>query len=397
MRSAASVRSRAIRAASTACCAAISASWIVRTCCDLQRAGALVGGDALGIDGHGLGDARLLGRLAGRDLGLLDRAGALDLAPARLFLVGDARVGHDASCWMRAFSTASRAAISASSTVRVRSISRWRTSRSEAMRAVSTARWLAMRAFSISSRASSLLLLDRARALDLALAGLALGGDAGLGDRLLVGDARLLDRLARGDLRLLGLGLAQRALARHFGALQRAAHLDVALLFQPRGLAFALDVERLPLGFEIAGADLDHRVLLDVVAQLAPGLDVLHQPGQAFGVEAVRRVEEFQVGLVEIGDRDRFQFEAVLRQRLGRGRLDARDIFAALLVHLLHRHLGGDRADRGDELAGQQRVQLLRLQRAAAERRGGDRDRFPRRPARGRRNRPRCRRACGRG
>ena len=154
----------------------------------------------------------------------------------------------------------SRAAISASSTVRVRSISRWRTSRSEAMRASLIARSLAMRDF--------------------------------------------LDLLARRDLRLLGLGVAQRALARELGALHGAAHFDVALLVQPRGLALALDIERLPLGFEVAGADQDHRFLLDVVAQLAPGLDLLDQLGQAFGVEAVRRVEVFEVGLVEIGDRD---------------------------------------------------------------------------------------------
>jgi len=41
---------------------------------------------------------------------------------------------------MRAFSTTSRASISASSTARARSISVWRTSRSDAMRAVSTER-----------------------------------------------------------------------------------------------------------------------------------------------------------------------------------------------------------------------------------------------------------------
>ena len=54
--------------------------------------------------------------------------------------------------------------------------------------------------------------------------------------------------------------------------------------------------------------------LLDVVAQLAPRFDVLDQLGQAFGVEAVRRIEELKVGLVEIGDRHRFEFEAVLLQ-----------------------------------------------------------------------------------
>jgi len=55
---------------------------------------------------------------------------------------------------IRAFSTSSRAAISASSTVRWRSISRWRTSRSEAMRASLMAFSLAILAFSISSRAA---------------------------------------------------------------------------------------------------------------------------------------------------------------------------------------------------------------------------------------------------
>ena len=248
------------------------------------------------------------------------------------------------------------------------------------MRAVSTERWLAMRAFSMLLARGNLDFLDRAGALDLLLADLALGGDARLADRLLVGDARLLDRLARGDLRLLGLGLAQRALARDLGALHRAADLDVALLVEAGRLAVALDVERLPLGLEIAGADPDHRILFDVVAQFAPGLDVLHQPGQALGVEAVRGIEELEVGLVEVGDRDRLELETVLRQRLGGRGLDPRDIFAALLVHLLHRHLGGDRAQRGDELAGQQRVQALGLERAPAQRRRRDRHRLARRP-----------------
>ena len=119
-------------------------------------------------------------------------------------------------------------------------------------------------------------------------------------------------------------------------------------------------------GFEIAGADLDHRILFDVVAQLALGLDVFHQLGQAFRVEAVRRVEEFEVGLVKVGDRHRFQLEAVLGQSLGSRGLDARDVVAALLVHLLHGHFRGDRAHRGNELAGKQRMQFLGFQRSPA-------------------------------
>ena len=153
------------------------------------------------------------------------------------------------------------------------------------------------------------------------MTGLAFGEDAGFGDRLLVGDAGLLDRFTGGNLRLFGLGLAQCAFARHLGALQRAAHLDVAFLFEAGGLALALDIQRLTLGIEVAGADLDHRILFDVVAQLALGLDVLHQAGQALGVEPVRWVEIFQVGLVEIGDGDRFEFKPILGERLGGGGL----------------------------------------------------------------------------
>ena len=215
-------------------------------------------------------------------------------------------------------------------------------------------------------------LVDLAAALDLALADFALGNDARFRNRALVRDAGLFDFLAGGDLRLLGLGVAQRTLAGEFGALHRAPHLDVAFLIEPRGLAFAVDFERLLLGFEIAAADEDHQFLLDVVAQLAPGFDVLDQLGQAFGVEAVRRIEEFEVGLIEIGDGDRFELQAVLLEAFQRRFLDAGDVFAAPLVHLLHGHFGGDRAQRRDELAGEKRIELGDIHGAAAERRGGD-------------------------
>ena len=286
---------------------------------DFQRARALVGRDPLGVDRRHLRNAQLLGRLARGDLGFLERARAFDLAPARLLFVDDARFGHRAFLQdarllddfarldLRLFDRAGALDLGLSD------LALGSDARGIDRTLVGDARLLD----SLARR--DLDLLDRARALDFLLPDLALGGDARFADRLLVGDARLFDRLARGDLRLLGFGLAQRALAGDLGPLHGALHLDVALLGEPSRLAVALDVQRLPLGLEIAGADLDHRILFDVVAQLAPLLDVLHQAGQAFGVEAVRRIEEFEIGLVEIGDRDRFQLEAVLRQRLGRG------------------------------------------------------------------------------
>ena len=132
-----------------------------------------------------------------------------------------------------------------------------------------------------------LTLLDVAGALDFALSRLALGGDARFRDRLIVGDAGLLYRLARGELGLLGFGFLDRAFPRHFGALQGAAHFDVAFLVEAGVFALALDVERLTLGLEVAGADADHRILFDVIAQLTLRLDVFHQLRQALGVETV--------------------------------------------------------------------------------------------------------------
>ena len=187
--------------------------------------------------------------------------------------------------------------------------------------------------------------IDRLLALDLALADLALGMDARLAHLLFLGDALLFDVFTRGDLGALGLGLALGTLARQFGALLGAAELDVALLLEAGFLALALDIQRLLFGLEVAGADPDHRVLLDVVAQLAAVLDVLDQAGQALGIEAVGRIEEFKLGLVDILDGDRFQLQSVeVEAFLGQSRLTRCDIDAALLVHLVHGHLGGDRA-----------------------------------------------------
>ena len=178
------------------------------------------------------------------------------------------------------------------------------------------------------------------------------------------------------NLGLLGLGLALCALAGEIGSLRRAPDLDVAFLIETCGLALALDLQGLLLRLQIAGADADHRVLLDVVARLAAGLDLLDESGQAFRVEPVGRVEVLQIGLVELGNRDRFELETVHRERLGGCRLHPRDVVAALLVHLFERHLRPHRAQRADELARQQLVQPDLLHRAPADGRRGHRHRF---------------------
>ena len=218
--------------------------------------------------------------------------------------------------------------------------------------------------------------LERLAPLDLLALDLALLGDALLLERAFGEDARDLDRLTRHDLRALGLLLALGALARQLGALLGARHLDVALLVQARVLGLAVDVQRPLFRLEVLAADRDHRVLLDVVALLLAALDLLGQARHAFGVEGVARVEELEAGLVELGQRGGLELEAVLRQVVGHRLAHAPHVGAALLVQLLHGHLGGRRAQRVDELALHQLFQALRLQRAQAEGLGGSRHRL---------------------
>ena len=221
-------------------------------------------------------DARLLGRLACHDFCFLDGARALDFAPASFFLIGDARIGDDAillnACRLDRLA---RRDLGLLHRPHAFDLALPYLALGGDARGVDRTLIGDSRLFDLLARLQ-FLFLHRARAFDFLLPGLALGCDASLGDGLLVGDFCLLDRFARGDLRLLGFGLAQRALARDLRALLGATHLDVALLLEAGGFALALDIERLPFGFEIAGADPDHRILFDVVAQFAPGLDILH-------------------------------------------------------------------------------------------------------------------------
>jgi len=177
------------------------------------------------------------------------------------------------------------------------------------------------------------------------------------------------------DLGLFSLSVAGRALARQLGPLHGTTNLDISLLLETRGFALAFDIERLALSLEVAGADLDHRLLLDVVAQFPLLLDFLDDARQTFGIEPVGRVEVLQVRLVEVGDRDRLQHEPVLLHHLLGGIADPLDIGRPLLVHLLHGHLGGHGTQSRDELAGEQGIELVGLKRASAERGRGERDR----------------------
>jgi hypothetical protein len=80
-------------------------------------------------------------------------------------------------------------------------------------------------------------------------------------------------------------------------------------------------------------------------------------------------------GLVELGQRCGFELQAVLGQVFGHRLAHAFDVGAALLVQFFHRHLGRGGAQRVDELAFDQFLQLVGLHRAQAQglRRGGHR------------------------
>ena len=206
-------------------------------------------------------------------------------------------------------------------------------------------------------------------------------------DRLRLGDPGLLDDPAGLDLgavhlllghdaRFLGLALANGLLLGDFGNLCGAPDLDVALLFEPREFGLARYVQAASFGFEILRLDLHPGFLLDVVARLPAQLDLLGELGQALRVERVVGVEMLDRGLVEAGQRHRFELEAVHRQVGRRDLLHLLDEIGALLVQLRHRHAGGDRAQRVDELALDQLLQLLRMHRPQAERLRGDGDAF---------------------
>ena len=113
---------------------------------------------------------------------------------------------------------------------------------------------------------------------------------------------------------------------------------------------------------------MQHRILLDVIAQFAASLDGLDHAGQTFGVKPVGWVEIRNVGLINVQDRDAFQIKTVFVQTRLR-RLDhARHIFPATLMQVFHGHFSRHRAQGRDEFAVQQLVNALGFQGAATQR-----------------------------
>ena len=114
--------------------------------------------------------------------------------------------------------------------------------------------------------------------------------------------------------------------------------------------------------------------MLDVVAQLAPGLDGFYQFGHAFRIEPVRRIEKFQVRLVQVRDGNRFKLKSVLRERSLGALFEPFLHLFAFFMHFIERHLGCGRPQRTHEFPREQFRQLFRVGGPPAQggRRRGD-------------------------
>ena len=188
-------------------------------------------------------------------------------------------------------------------------------------------------------------LLDAAVAFDFSLLDLPFGGDTCLLRLLLLG------RLEPRDLRtLLGLAIG------HF------------LLLREHGEGLLLrDAQLLLLGHEVLLGNLHRRVLLDVIALLGPQLGLFGQLGQAFCIEGIVGIEKLHRRLVDPGERDRFQFEAVLHQVFLNGVLHRLDEILPHVEQLLHGHRHGSGTQRIDEFVLDQFLERGRVHRPLAE------------------------------
>ena len=316
---------------------------------------------------------RLFGFLAGGNLGLLDAALAVDFHRLRFAVLLDARLRQGLFLQdARALGRFTRGDLGGLEQSRPFDLTRCRLLLVDDARFLEGALLQDASGFDVLA-GGDLLQLDRLGPSDLAPADFDVRRNARLCDGPLIGDARPLDGFASKDLGGLGLRLAFGALLCQQRALLRPAEFDVAFLLEPGLFARPLDLERLLLGFQVARADLDGCVLLDVVAQLAPILDVLDEDGEALGVEPVGGIEELQARLIDVEDGDELEFEPVARQIRLYGVSHALHIVRAVLVHAAHVHRRCGPAHRTFEFAGEQRVQAFGLQRASPERGGGHR------------------------
>ena len=179
--------------------------------------------------------------------------------------------------------------------------------------------------------------------------------------------------LAR-DARRLPAPLGRRLLLGDIGLARGARGLDLALLDDRRLLLLLGEAQLLPGRVELALAHRDLRVRLDLCALLPVDGDDLGETAHTEGVERVVLVEGVEGGLVEAGERHRFEQEAVLGEVLAEDLAHRRGIPAALVLEALHGVAGRDGEHRVHELALEGLGELGGAEGLAGEGLGGDRD-----------------------
>ena len=162
-----------------------------------------------------------------------------------------------------------------------------------------------------------------------------------------------------GNLRFFRLAFFGRFLLGDAGFLLGAAYGDFALLLQFGVFFLAQNVQAGALGFQVFGFNRQIGILLDVVAFFAAHLDGFGEAGQTFRVKRVLRVEEFEIGLVEAGQRHRLQLQAVFIQIFGYELLHFLHKIHAFFMQFLHRHFRRHRTQRINEFAFHQFFQLV--------------------------------------
>ena len=188
----------------------------------------------------------------------------------------------------------------------------------------------------------------------------------------------------------LDLGQAHLALAGNSGRLAAALRgglllRDVGLARGPRGLDLALLGDRRLLlllgeeqpalgGVELALVHRDLGVRLDRRAFLLVGRDDLGEAPHAERVEGVVLVERVERGLVQPGEGDRFEPEAVLGEVLAQHPAHVGGVLRAFVLQALHAVAGRHREHRVHELPFQRLRELGRAEGLAGQRLGGRRD-----------------------
>ena len=178
------------------------------------------------------------------------------------------------------------------------------------------------------------------------------------------------------DARFLRQGAGARPRGLDFGVGLDAPLLDIKTLGDLGILLLALDRQPLLGLLEMAAADRDIGVGLDVDARLAVFRDELGQPPHADRIECIGVVERGERRLVEPHQRHRFHHQARAREIFREPRRHGGNVARAVFVQRVHRPHRRLALHGIDQLAGKQRLHFVLAKGLGTERLGSGRDTF---------------------